>query len=100
MFSFEPRCQGACGSSEPDYPEGTLAAVLAADGRFTTFLEITNEIVGPHGTEVMLVRTEDRDRTVWAPTDDAFAALDPDLLEKLKDDPNCLSAPDGDLFLV
>jgi uncharacterized surface protein with fasciclin (FAS1) repeats len=69
-----------------EYPEGTLAAVLEADGRFITFLDLTDSIVGPHGTDPLLTRTSEQNRTVWAPTDEAFAALPADLLEKLRSD--------------
>lgn len=80
---------GACSSSptevEKSYPEGTVAAYLAADGRFTTFLEITDEVIYENAPP-LLVNPQYYPLTIFAPTDEAFAVLPPDLLEKLKTD--------------
>jgi len=77
----------ACGSPEPKtYPEGTLAAALAADGRFSIFLEIADEITHPHFPDTALLSDTEQIYTVFAPTDDAFLELESDLLEKLKND--------------
>lgn len=77
----------ACGLQEApkSYPEGTIAAYLAADGRFTTFLEITDEVIY-ESAPPLLINTEHYPLTIFAPTDEAFAALPPELVEQLKTD--------------
>ena len=59
---------------------GTIAEVAAADGRFTTLLTAV-EAAGLADT----LSTEEL--TVFAPTDDAFAALPDGTVESLLDDP-------------
>jgi uncharacterized surface protein with fasciclin (FAS1) repeats len=78
----------ACGSQDnaKSYPEGTIAAHLAEDGRFTTFLEITDEVI-LESAPPLLVNPEYYPLTIFAPTDEAFAALPPDLVKQLKNDP-------------
>ena len=78
----------ACGSNDTpkSYPEGTIAAYLAADGRFTTFLEITDEVI-LESAPPLLVNPERDSLTIFAPTDEAFAALPPALVNQLKSDP-------------
>lgn len=63
------------GSDTPvrSYPDGTLPAFLAADGRFTTFLVLLER------DEVLLERllaNPDRNFTLFVPTDGAFDELD------------------------
>jgi branched-chain amino acid transport system substrate-binding protein len=69
----------------PDPEDATLLEVLTEDGRFTTLLGLVADsgfepdvgVLGP--------------LTVFAPTDDAFAALDPSLLAQLGEDPAMLA---------
>ena len=68
------------------YPEDTIAAYLAEDGRFTTFLEITDEVV-LESAPPLLTNPEFYPLTFFAPTDEAFESLPADLLKQLKDDP-------------
>lgn len=76
----------ACGPPEPKtYPEGSIAAALAADGRFTTFLEITDEVI--HEASPPLLVNPERALTIFAPIDEAFASLAPELVKQLKQDP-------------
>jgi uncharacterized surface protein with fasciclin (FAS1) repeats len=77
----------ACASqdTERSYPEGTIAAYLAEEGSFTTFLEITDQVIH-EGAPPLLINTE-RALTIFAPTDEAFAAIPPELLKQLKQDP-------------
>ena len=78
----------ACGPQQPKtYPEGTLAEALAADGRFSIFLEIADAVTHPHFPDAPLLEDLDQDYTIFAPTDDAFLALEADLLEQLKNSP-------------
>lgn len=77
----------ACAAPEPNsYPEGSIAAHLAADGRFNTFLEISDEVV--HDSGPPLLTKSDRAYTIFAPTDEAFDALPSELVEQLKEDPS------------
>ncbi len=75
-----------CDTAVPKtYPAGSLAAYLAADGRFTTFLALTDEVI--HEESPPLLVNPARVLTLFAPTDEAFAAMPPDLLTRLKGDP-------------
>ena len=74
----------ACaGKTTPSYPPGSILDVLAADGRFTTLLEIIEE----HSLETIGRILSDLDLevkvTVFAPTDEAFAAVPEDLMEAI-----------------
>lgn len=73
----------SCGPKS--YPEGTVADFLAKDGRFTTYLEITDEVILESAPPV-LVDTE-HSFTFFVPTDEAFESLPPELVKQLKDDP-------------
>ncbi len=77
----------ACTATEEPktYAEGSIAAYLAADGRFNDFLEIADQVLAHDGGPFL----EDTERfyTIFAPTDEAFADLQPELLEQLKSDP-------------
>jgi uncharacterized surface protein with fasciclin (FAS1) repeats len=80
---------GACeaGADGPaDYPEGTIAAILAADDRFETLMEITEQDM-PRVALDSLTAPE-LDITLFAPTDDAFAALPAGALDWLRADDN------------
>ena len=88
----------ACGGGEPsedagtgemsptemstDFPEGTIPAVLAADGRFETLLGLLRE-----RSPAQLQRMAGAfNHTLLAPTDEAFAALPPNRLQSALDD--------------
>ncbi len=60
---------------------GNIAEVAAADGRFTTLLAA----VSAAGLDSALTGTDDL--TVFAPTDDAFAALPEGTVDTLLEDP-------------
>ena len=80
---------GACESTSDgpaDYPEETIAAILAADDRFDTLMEITEQDM-PRVALDSLTAPE-LDITLFAPTDDAFAALPTGALDWLRDDDN------------
>jgi len=80
---------GACeaGADSPaDYPEGTIAAILAADDRFETLMEITEQDM-PRVALDSLTAPE-LDITLFAPTDDAFDALPAGALDWLREDDN------------
>ena len=66
-------------------PAATAIDVLTADGRFTTLL---NALTVADLTEML---SSDGQITVFAPTDDAFAALPPGELDGLLADPAALS---------
>ena len=68
------------------YPEGTIAAILAADDRFDTLMKITEQDM-PRVALDSLTEPE-LDITFFAPTDDAFAALPPGALDWLRNDDN------------
>lgn len=77
----------ACAAPESkSYPDGSLAAHLAADGRFSTFLAISDEVV--HESGPPLLTNMDRAYTIFAPTDEAFDALPAELVEQLKEAPS------------
>ncbi len=68
-----------------DYPEGSIAAILRDDGRFLTFLELSANVF-VH-TDVPRLLNMEREYTVFAPTDEAFAAIPPELLDLMRSDP-------------
>jgi uncharacterized surface protein with fasciclin (FAS1) repeats len=70
----------------PAAPSGTLVDLLAADGRFTTLLGALE------ATGLDEALAGEGPFTVLAPTDDAFADLDPDALSALVSDPEALTA--------
>ncbi|MFW2382870.1 MAG: spondin domain-containing protein, partial [Acidimicrobiales bacterium] len=72
------------GSSDPSAPQLGFVDTLAADGRFTTLLTAVNaSFLQPPPPGEMF--------TMLAPTDEAFAALPPDMLEGLLADPGFLT---------
>lgn len=63
------------------FPEGTVPAVLAADGRFETLLRILRD----DAPALLGFFTDERyNGTLFAPTDDAFAALPAETLKELR----------------
>lgn len=68
-----------------DYPEGSIGAVLRDDGRFSTFLELSINVL-VH-SEVPRLLNMERNWTVFAPTDEAFTRIPAELLEKMRNDP-------------
>lgn len=81
----------ACGkpgelAEHETYPAGSMAAILATDERFERLMEITERDMPPVALESMLA--PQLDITIFAPTDDAFAALPPGVLEWLRSDDN------------
>jgi uncharacterized surface protein with fasciclin (FAS1) repeats len=80
---------GGCAASDDgpsSYPEGTIAAILAADDRFDTLMELTEQDMPRVALDSFTA--PELDITFFAPTDDAFAALPPGALEWLRNDDN------------
>lgn len=63
------------------FQEGTIPAVLAADTRFTTLLELFH---GDAPALLGFISDERFNGTLFAPTDEAFASLDTQTLEELR----------------
>jgi len=68
------------------YPEGSIASVLEADGRFTTFLKVYAELKGAYLTPWPFLQDPEYSATVFAPTDEAFSALPSETLDRLASD--------------
>ena len=68
------------------YPEGSIASVLEADGRFTTFLDIFAELKGAYLTPWPILQDPEYSVSIFVPTDEAFASLSPDVLKRLQED--------------
>jgi uncharacterized surface protein with fasciclin (FAS1) repeats len=80
---------GACEASPggpASYPEGTIAAIMAADDRFDTLMRITEQDMP--GVALDSITEPELDITFFAPTDDAFAGLPPEVLDWLRNDDN------------
>jgi len=77
---------GAGSTGSPTYPAGSIAAILEADGRLDTLMEITERDMPPVALDSMTAL--ELDITIFAPTDDAFDALPPGTLEWLRSDEN------------
>lgn len=68
------------------YPEGSIASVLEVDGRFTIFLDIFAELKGAYLTPWPILQDPEYSASLFVPTDEAFGALPPDVLKRLKED--------------
>jgi uncharacterized surface protein with fasciclin (FAS1) repeats len=64
------------------FPEGSVPAVLVADGRFATFLELLRDDAP---SLLGFMANERFNGTVFAPTEAAFEALAPEVLQELRD---------------
>jgi uncharacterized surface protein with fasciclin (FAS1) repeats len=92
VAAFVSVAASACseGTDEPGtYPKGTIAAILAADGRFDRLMSIIED----EAPRVFLASFSSTDAggrkidiTWFAPTDEAFAAVPQDTLSYLLDD--------------
>lgn len=65
------------------YPEGSLAAALEADGRFTTVLRLFDQAKGAETVPWPWLQNPERKLTLFAPTDDAFSTLPAETIERL-----------------
>lgn len=70
-------------ASNQGMPDATIAQVLAADGRFDTFLSLAQQ-AGLMGQLENAAATY----TVFAPTDEAFAAVPEEMMEQWLSDPH------------
>lgn len=70
-------------ATREDFPEESIIGVLAADGRFETFLSLLEEY---SPLQLRLIASPTFNHSLLAPTDDAFAALDPESLHEMLDD--------------
>jgi uncharacterized surface protein with fasciclin (FAS1) repeats len=68
------------------YPEGSLAAVLEADGRFNTVLRLFDQAKGAEIVPWPWLQNPERTLTLFAPTDEAFSVLPPETIERLATD--------------
>lgn len=64
---------GATNTSPEAFPQGSNAAVLRNDGRSSVILELAADIAIEN--TVPILRYADREWTVFAPTDEALAAM-------------------------
>jgi|GEM_PF-1564462 uncharacterized surface protein with fasciclin (FAS1) repeats len=69
------------------YPEGSIAAYLESDGRFTTILRIFDKAKGAETVPWPWLQNPERTLTLFAPTDEAFSALPTETIERLAADP-------------
>jgi uncharacterized surface protein with fasciclin (FAS1) repeats len=65
------------------YPEGSIAATLEADGRFSTFLKFFDELRGADLRPWPLLQNPEYSVSLFVPTDEAFSALPPEILDRL-----------------
>lgn len=68
------------------YPEGSLAAALEADGRFTTVLRLFDQAKGAETVPWPWLQNPERKLTLFAPTDEAFSVLPSETIEQLAAD--------------
>ena len=68
------------------YPEGSIASVLEKDGRFTTFLRLFADLKGAYLTPWPMLQDPEYSVSLFVPTDEAFAALPPETLDRLAAD--------------
>jgi len=64
------------------FPEGSVPAVLVADGRFATFFELLRDDAP---SLLGFMANERFNGTVFAPTEEAFETLAPEVLQNLRD---------------
>jgi uncharacterized surface protein with fasciclin (FAS1) repeats len=69
------------------FPEGSIAAALEADGRFSTFLALFSELRGADLRPWPFLQNPEYSASLFVPTDEAFSRLSPEHLERLKNDP-------------
>lgn len=65
------------------YEEGTILHLLDTDGRFDTFLSLLEE----EGEIIGFISSRGFDRTMFVPTDEAFAQLDEATMAEITDGP-------------
>jgi len=68
------------------YPEGSIASVLEKDGRFTTFLNFFADLRGADLRPWPYLQNPEYSVSIFVPTDEAFAALPPEILDRLETD--------------
>jgi branched-chain amino acid transport system substrate-binding protein len=74
------------GASQPPPDEPNLYQVLSADPNYSTLVEVAR--AAGYGADF----SQPGPFTLFAPTNDAFAALDPDQLDELRTDPDAADA--------
>jgi len=68
------------------YPQGSIASVLEADGRFTTFLSLFAELKGAYLTPWPFLQDPEYSVSLFVPTNEAFASLPQEVLKRLEED--------------
>lgn len=80
---IEATPEGLLEATREDFPEESIIGVLAADGRFETFLSLLEEY---SPLQLRLIASPTFNHSLLAPTDGAFAALDPERLQEMLGD--------------
>jgi hypothetical protein len=68
------------------YPEGSIASVLEADGRFSIFLELFGELRGADLRPWPLLQNPEYSVALFVPTDEAFSDIPSEDLDRLATD--------------